>query len=53
MRGFLPVWLFKGRYFMSVLLTRRTLLTSAGVLGLGLLAGCDNSPRLSLSLIHI
>lgn len=47
MRRFLPVWLFKGRYFMSVLLTRRTLLTSAGVLGLGLLAGCDNSPRLS------
>lgn len=32
---------------MSTLFTRRKVLTGMGLLGLGLLAGCDNSPKLN------
>ena len=32
---------------MSTLFTRRKVLTGMGLLGLGLLTGCDNSPRLN------
>lgn len=32
---------------MSTLLTRRTVLTGMGLLGLGLLSGCDNSSKLN------
>src|SRR5471032_1885183 len=32
---------------MSTLFTRRNVLTGMGLLGLGLLAGCDNSPKLN------
>lgn len=32
---------------MSVLLTRRKVIASMGLLGLGLLAGCDDTPKLS------